>query len=189
MGRVRLTRRISSAVALMVLAALLAGCHDDSTGPLELRGHGGEVIDPVESGVWFRVSGCLVSTSKPVDVMVTGITTSHVSDHVTTRVAWNDDSPIELAKPGQPPANYQHVTATSHTGGTLVGCSLNVAVVLSPDAAPVVVRTVTVNYQVDGKKRSARIGLEAVLCPAGTHAGDTSGTGGPDDSCRDAHNP
>lgn len=176
---VRLTRLTGLVAAAILLTTVVAGCDDDSAGPLELRG-GGMIVDPTDSGVWFRTSGCLAEGSDPTDVMITGVTTSPISAHVATRVTWNDESPVVIAKPGQPPAAYKPVTATTHTGGTLDGCSLDVAVVLSPDTAQVVVRTVTVNYEVDGKAHSTRTTLDATLCPAGTHA---SGTG---DGCHDS---
>lgn len=181
MSAVRATRVAGLVTAALLLAAV-GGCGDDSVGPLELRG-GGMVVDPVDTGVWFRASGCLAEGSDPTDIMVTGVTTSPANDHVTTEVTWNDDSPAVLAKPGQPPAAYQPVTATTHSGGTLDDCSLDIAVVLSPDTAPVVVRTVTVRYEVDGKAYSARTTLGATLCPAGTRA--SGGDGG----CRESSKP
>ncbi|NYD43859.1 hypothetical protein [Nocardioides panaciterrulae] len=177
---VRLTSGAWLVVAALLLAGGVTGCAEDTAEPLRLQGNGGMVVDPVDTGVWFRTSGCLAKGSNPLDVMVTGVTTSPRNGHVATLATWNDDSPVVLAKPGRPPAAYEPVTATSHTGGTLAGCSLDIAVVLSPDSAPVVVRTVTVHYEVDGEARSARTALDAVLCPAGTHA---SGRGeGCDDS-------
>lgn len=168
--------------AALLSAAVVSGCGDDSAGPLELRGDG-MVVDPVDTGVWFRTSGCLAEGSDPTDVMVTGVTTSPVNDHVATRVAWNDESPVVIAKPGQPSDAYRQVAETAHSGGTLDGCSLDVAVVLSPDTAPVVVRTVTVEYTVEGKTYSTRTTLDATLCPAGTRA---SGAG---DGCSESRRP
>lgn len=181
MSAVRSTRLTGLVAAAMLLTAIVTGCDDDSAGPLELRGDG-MTVDPVDTGVWFRASGCLAEGSKPTDIMITGVTTSPVSDHVATRVTWNDDSPVVIAKPGQPPAAYKPVTATTHSGGTLDGCSLDVAVVMSPDAAPVVVRTVTVKYEVDGKAHSTRTTLDAILCPVGTHASVAG------DGCRNSRN-
>lgn len=175
MSDVRLTRLSRLVAAVMLLTAMVAGCDNHAAGPLKLQGHGGMTADPAENGVWFRTSGCLVEGSDPVDVMITGVTTSPASDRAATRVTWNDESPVVIAEPGQPPSAYKPVTPTTHTGGALDGCSLDIAVVLSPDAAPVVVRTVTVNYEVDGKAFSARTTLDATLCPAGSHA---SGAGG-----------
>ena len=184
MSGVRLTRPtpLAAAVVLMLLTAAATGCDNDAPGPLELQGYGGMTADPVASGVWFRTSGCLAKDSDPVDVMITGVTTSPASDHVATRATWNDDSQPVIAEHGQPPGAYKPVTPATHTGGTLDGCSLDVAVVLTSDKAPVVVRTVTVNYEVDGKAYSARTALDATLCPAGTHA---SGSGG----CSDTDGP
>ncbi len=167
---VRVTHVPRLVLAAIVLVSGVSGCEDDSAGPLKLQGNGGMVVDPVDTSVWFRTSGCLTKGSDPVDVMVTGVTTSPHNDRVATLVTWNDDSPVVLAKPGRPPAAYQPVTATSHVGGTLDGCSLDIAVVLSPDAAPVDVRTVTVHYEVDGQAHAVRTPLDAVLCPTGTHA-------------------
>ena len=103
--------------------------------------------------------------------MITGVTTEPADDHVTALVAWDDDSEIVIAKPGEPPAAYRPVTATSHTGGTLDECSLDLAVVLSADTEPVVVEGVTVRYEVDGEEHTARTSLDGTLCPDGTVAG------------------
>lgn len=178
----RTTRVTGLLVAALLSAAVVSGCGDDSAGPLELRGDG-MVVDPVDTGVWFRTSGCLAEGSDPTDVMVTGVTTSLVNDHVTTGVAWNDQSPVVLAKPGQPSDAYRQVTEKTRSGGTLDGCSLDVAVVLSSDAVPVVVRTVTVEYTADGKAYSTRTTLDATLCPAGTRASDAG------DGCSESRRP
>ncbi|KQW48419.1 hypothetical protein ASC77_06565 [Nocardioides sp. Root1257] len=179
MSGVRLSRPTRCVVAVMFLTAVIAACGNDTSGPLELQGHGGMTADPVARGVWFRTSGCLSTESEPADVMITGITTSPTSDHVSTRVTWNDGSPVVIAKHGQPPVAYKPVTQTTHTGGTLDGCSLDVAVVLSPDTAPVVVRDVTVDYEVDGKAYSARTTLDVTLCPARTRASVSGGCSEP----------
>ena len=119
---VRLTSGAWLVVAALLLAGGVTGCAEDTAGPLRLQGNGGMVVDPVDTGVWFRTSGCLAKGSNPLDVMVTGVTTSPRNGHVATLATWNDGSPVVLAKPGRPPAAYEPVTATSHTGGTLAGC-------------------------------------------------------------------
>jgi hypothetical protein len=162
---------------MLSLAAVLAtlvvtGCDDSSEGPLTLNGDG-MIVDPVAQPVWFRVHGCVRESEDPADIILTKITTSPNGDnsHVATRVAWGDDSPDVLAEPGQPPATYRPVSATAHAGGTVDGCSLSIAVVLSPGATdPIIVRSVNVAYEVDGKAYLARTELGAVLCPEGTHA-------------------
>ncbi len=63
--------------AALLSAAVVSGCGDDSAGPLELRGDG-MVVDPVDTGVWFRTSGCLAEGSDPTDVVLTTQNMEHV---------------------------------------------------------------------------------------------------------------
>lgn len=171
-GFVSLPRLASLLLVALSVCVSTAACDDTSAGPLTLRGDG-MVVDPVDTDVWFKMSGCLREGEDPSDVMITNVTTSPTGqdDHVTTRVAWYDDTPDMLAKPGQPPAAYRLITESSHSGGTLDGCTLDIAVLFSSGATdPVIVRSVNVDYEVDGEAYSTQTSLDAVLCPNGTHA-------------------
>lgn len=165
--------------ATLLASVVVSGCGDDD-GPMELVGYGGMVVDGGQADdVWFRVTGCLEEGSDPVDVMVTDVTTEAAGPRLEARVAWNDDSEIVIAQQGEPPPAYRPVTATTPTGGTLDDCSLDLAVMLSADDQPVVVRAVEVRYEIDGEEHTARTDLSGTLCPPGTRAGDTHG------SCRE----
>ncbi|WP_028642224.1 hypothetical protein [Nocardioides sp. URHA0020] len=140
---------------------------------MTLRSAGGLVADPVDTGLWFKVSGCLVQGEDPVDVMITKITTSPTrqDDRIASRATWYDDTPDAIGTPGRPPATYRSITDNTHLGGTLNGCSLDIAVLLSSGATdPIVVQSVNVDYEVDGEAHSVQTSLRAVLCPDGTDA-------------------
>lgn len=178
--RTTLTRAALVAALGAVLGAVLlaAGCRDDQ-GPLTLQSGGTFIADPLPQGIWSPLRGCLRQGHDQADVMITKVAGTGVEtpDKVDLRVAWNPD-PADfefIGKPGLPPVTYRPVTADEHSGGTLSGCSLAIAVALRPGAQHrVMVHGVDVTYVYHGKTYTVHDGDELALCPAGTRSTDRS---------------
>ena len=146
----------------------------EEPGPLTV-GDTSMMLDPQDEGAWFNLKGCLRDgEDASSDVMITEATPSEVGggQDVTVRVAWNGTLEELLTSPGEPPGEYRPVGEDRHSGGTLTGCSVSLALVL-PAAAqePVTFHGLDIIYVTDGQTYTTHSAVDVTLCPSGTHAG------------------
>lgn len=168
-------RLLARFAPMLVALVALSACTHDETGPLELGGGSGMVLDPIARGAWFDLSGCARDEDKsPVDIMITKVVPTRVTGgDVSVRVAWDKTGEDVFGAPGTPPAEYRPVDASHHIGGTLTDCSLSVALILPPATnEPVTARGLDVTYTTADKTYTAHGSFDLTLCPRGTHAGD-----------------
>ena len=155
-----------AALALVLGVGGLAGCGGDDVGPLEVNDPS-FIVDPSDTGAWFNVLGCKRPGRMATDVMVTGAAVTGVSgaspSDVDVSVAWNPQTQYLVAD-GTPPREYRPLETVGHSGGTLDGCSLSIAVALPrPRHQTVRARGLDVTYQADGHTYVAHTDLEIAI--------------------------
>lgn len=161
------------ALALVLGIGGLASCTRDELGPLKVNGPS-FIVDPSDHGAWFNIMGCTphekATEDMVTDAAVTGVSGASPSD-VAISVAWSPPTEYMVAD-GTPPPEYRQLKTLGHSGGTLDGCSLSIAVALPrPHGETVRVRGLDVTYQAEGHAYVAHADLEIAI--RSRHSGRT----------------